>query len=195
MRYRILDQQGLNFLTCTVVESIDLFTKVAYRNILIDSLRFCQKEKGLLLFGYVFMSNHIHLIARTDEPTGLSYILQQFKSFTAKEIIKCVQDENFPENRRKWLLNHFAFNARKNKTGSKHQLWHHDNHPIALYTPKVIRQKLDYIHLNPVKAKIVAEPEHYLYSSAANYCGRKGLLEVELLDELWNDIGFINTGI
>ncbi|MCG8330537.1 MAG: transposase [Chitinophagales bacterium] len=195
MRYKILDQQGLNFLTCRIVEWIDIFSNSTYRDIVIDSLRFCQKEKGLILNAYVIMSNHIHLIARTDEKKGLSTILQQFKSFTAKEILNRIQDWNYPESRREWLLNHFAFNARKNRTGRKHQVWRHDNHPIALYSPKVIRQKLAYIHLNPVKAKIVTEPEYYMYSSASNYAGNGGLLEVSILDDIWNDIGFINMGI
>lgn len=194
MRYRILDQQGLNFITCRIVEWIDLFSYATYRDIIIESLRFCQKEKGLILHAYVIMSNHIHLIARTDNESGLSTILQHFKSFTAKEILKRIQDRRMPESRREWLLNHFAFNARKHRTGRDHQVWEHDNHPIALYTPKVIRQKLNYIHLNPVKAKIVAEPGHYLYSSASNYLGQGEILEVELLDDIWNDFGSINTG-
>ncbi|MCO6480680.1 MAG: hypothetical protein J5I94_28825 [Phaeodactylibacter sp.] len=106
-----------------------------------------------------------------------------------------IKDKRNPESRRDWLLNHFAFNARKNRTHSQHQIWQRDNHPIILYTPKVIRQKLVYIHDNPVRAGIVARPEHYLYSSAANYMGQPGLLEVTLLDDIWNDIGFVDTGM
>ncbi len=195
MRYKILDQNGLNFLTFTIVEWIDLFTRPVYCDILLDSLRFCQKEKGLLLHAYVIMPSHIHLIASTDEPTGLSSIIQNFKSFTAKQILAYLQDSSRPESRRDWLLNHFAFNARKNRTGRQHQVWQRDNHPIILYSPRVIRQKLGYIHDNPVAAKIVAQPEHYLFSSASNYIDGSGLLDVLILDDIWNDTGYIHTGM
>ena len=74
MRYKILDQNGLNFLTLTIVEWIDLFTRPVYSDIVIESLRYCQKEKGLMAFGYVIMPSHLHLIVRTDNTTGLSLL-------------------------------------------------------------------------------------------------------------------------
>lgn len=96
-----------------------------------------------------------------------------------------------PACRQTGLLNHFAFNARKNKTNSQHQVWQRDNHPVILFSPHVIRQKLDYLHLNPVEAGIVALAEHYLLSSASNYATGKGLLDVIVLEDLWNDIGYV----
>ena len=193
MRYKILDQHGLNFLTLTVVEWIDLFTRRAFADIVLESLRFCQQNKGLEVFGFVIMPSHIHLIARAGSEDELSSILQSFKSFTASKIISYLQDTAQPESRREWLLNHFAFNARKNKTNSQHQVWQRDNHPIILYSPHVIRQKLLYIHQNPVEAGIVSLAEHYLLSSASNYVSSVGVLDVLLLDDIWNDIGFVPT--
>ena len=102
-----------------------------------------------------------------------------------------LQNKQIAESRKEWLLHHFAFHAKKNKTHSNFQVWKKDNHPIALYTPKVTRQKLDYIHQNPVDAKIVSAPEHYWYSSALNYAGRDGALAITLLEDIWNDIGFV----
>ncbi len=191
MRYKILDQHGLNYLTLTIVEWIDLFTRPVYCEIILDSLRFCQKNKGLEIHAYVIMPSHLHLIVSAGSETELSDILQSFKSHTAKQFLKYIQDKSNPESRRAWLINHFKFNARKNKTNSEHQVWQRDNHPIILYSPKVIRQKLGYIHFNPVDAKIVAKPEHYLFSSATNYAMGKGLLDVSLLDDIWNDVGYI----
>lgn len=191
MRRRILNQNGLNFLTLTIVEWIDLFTRPAFSEIIIDSLRFCQKQKGLVIYGYVIMPSHLHLIVSTENSVGLSPILQSFKSFTAKQILQYLNDKTKAESRREWLLSHFAFNARKNKTNSQNQVWQKGNHPIALYTPRVIRQKLDYLHLNPVEAKIVARPEHYLFSSASNYITDNGILDVVILEDIWSDIGFV----
>ncbi|MEM8525342.1 MAG: transposase [Bacteroidota bacterium] len=195
MRYKILDQNGLNFLTLTIVEWIDLFTRPVYSDIVIESLRYCQQEKGLMVFGYVLMPSHLHLIVRTDNTTGLSPIIQSFKSFTANQFLRYIKDTKKPESRREWLLNHFAFNARKSRNHSQHQIWQRDNHPIELYSPKVIRQKLDYIHYNPVHAKLVALPEHYLHSSASNYKNGTGILNITLLEDIFgSDIGYVHVG-
>ena len=194
MRYKILDQNGLNYLTFTIVEWIDLFTRPVYKDIIIESLAFCQREKGLRVHAFVIMSNHAHAILSTESEAGLSSILSSFKSYTAKAFLKYLKDDKNPESRREWLLNHFAFNARKNKTNSQYQIWQPDNHPILLYSPKVIRQKVGYIHLNPVVLGIVEHADDYLYSSASNYArDGEGVLEVDLLDALWNDTGSIQT--
>jgi REP element-mobilizing transposase RayT len=191
MRYKILDQNGLNFLTFTIVEWIDLFSRPVYKDIIIDSFRFCQREKGLNVHAYVIMSNHVHAILSTENTKGLSSIIQNFKSFTATEIMNYLKDKKNPESRREWLLNHFAFNARKHKTNSNHQVWFKDNHPIMLYSPKVIRKKLAYIHDNPVAARLVRESEEYIYSSSSNYTSGTGILDIQILDDIWNDVGFI----
>ncbi len=195
MRYKIINQNGLNFLTFTVVEWIDLFTRTFYRNITLESLRFCQQEKELLLHAYVIMPSHIHILASTEATAGLSPIIQSFKAYTARQILNYIKDKSKPESRREWLLNHFAFAARRSRSNSQHQVWQRDNHPIALYSPKVIRQKLEYIHLNPVVAQLVGEPTHYLHSSASNYAHGRGVLDVAILDGIWNDVGYVDTGM
>jgi hypothetical protein len=125
--------------------------------------------------------------------SGLSAILQSFKSFTASKIIYYLKDSTKPESCREWLLSHFAFKARKNKTNSQHQVRQRDNHPVILYSPYVIRQKLGYVHNNPVEAGIVLLAEHYLLSSASNYVTGKGVLDVIVMEGLWNDIGYVPT--
>lgn len=195
MRYKIHDQKGLYYLTLTIVEWIDIFTRPVYKDIIIKSLKYCQKEKGLIVNAYVIMPSHLHLILRSNGEEGLSKILQSFKAHTAREILKYLKNKQQPESRREWLLNHFAFNARKNKTHSQYQVWQSDNHPIILYGPQVIRQKLRYIHLNPVVDRIVLEPENYLYGSAKNYKELKGLLDVTLFKDIWDDTGYVHLNI
>ena len=97
MRYKILDQNGLNYLTLTIVEWIDLFTRPVYKDIIIDSLKYCQEHKELKIHAYVIMSNHLHLILSTEASAGLSSILRSFKSHTAKQILKYLQDKTQPE--------------------------------------------------------------------------------------------------
>ena len=85
-RYKITDQHGLNFLTLTVVDWVDVFIRKSYKDILIESLQFCQKKKGLAVYAYVIMSSHVHLIAEATGEIPLSDILRDFKKYTAQKI-------------------------------------------------------------------------------------------------------------
>ncbi len=177
--YQIKDQQALYYLTLQIVDWIDIFTRQNYRDIFLDSLRFCQQNKGLQVFGYVIMSNHVHLIV--NSPDGeLSAIIRDLKKFTSRSIIDSITNGN--ESRKEWILNQFKFNAIKHSKQSIHQMWTHENHAIHLFTPKFTWEKLEYIHKNPVRAGIVEKPEEYLYSSARNYADTEALLDVILLD-------------
>jgi putative transposase len=190
-RYRILDQHGLNFVTCTVVGWIDIFSRKRYRDIVVDSLQFCRSEKGLLVFAYIVMSNHLHLVLQAGPKSTytLGEIIRDFKKYTAVNILEAIQSE--PESRREWLMHMFAYYARYNINNRNFQFWQQDNHPIALYSERVIWQKINYIHQNPVRAGIVVHPEDYLYSSAKNYKteNRDGLFEIDLLEPWWTDAG------
>ena len=179
-KYRIWEQQGFNYLTLTVEGWVDIFTRQRYRDIVIDSLKYCRENKQLHIVGWVIMSNHLHLIVFTEK-TDLSDVLRDFKKFTAHKILESIREE--PESRREWLMHLFGYFAKTNTTNRKFQFWQSDNHPIALWSLPVIWQKLDYIHMNPVRAGIVSDPTHYLYSSAGDYfCAKKGLLEVDLME-------------
>ena len=161
--YQIRNQFHTHYLTLTIVGWVDVFTKKNYKDIIIDSLDYCQKEKGLIVYAFVLMSNHLHLIAAAKEGSkGLSRILGDFKKHTAKQIIKTIKSQ--PESRREWMLNVFEYHAKFNTNNRNYQVWIQDNHPIELISPKWIDQKINYTHLNPVRAGIVKEAQHYVYS-------------------------------
>lgn len=168
------------FLTWTTVEWIDIFTRQRYRDIILDSLKYCQNHKGLILYAYVIMSNHVHLIAAAKDGFNLSGIIRDCKKFTSKEIVESMQ--NKPESRARWLESIVRAHASVNHRNKEYQLWQQRNHAIDVTDLRRFYQKLAYIHMNPVKAGIVAEPEHYLYSSARNYGFQSALLEVTLME-------------
>ncbi len=184
--YHITDQYGIYFLTFTVVGWADIFTRTQCRQIIIDSFNFCKKHKGLILYGYVIMSNHIHLIAQTKESSqGMSVFIRDFKRHTSKELIKWFLTSR-QESRKEWVTAIFNAYGIENSNNKQFQVWSRDNRPMQVFTPKFAKQKLDYIHMNPVKAGIVDKPEDFIYSSARNYCNRKDfILEVELLDLIY----------
>ena len=178
--YQIDNQDGLYFLTLQVVEWIDIFTRKIYVDVVLTSLGYCRKEKGLRIWVYVVMSNHLHLIV-SAENKNLSDVLRDFKRFTATTILKMVQ-ENKRESRRTWMLKQFEFAANKHKRNSKFQFWRHDNHAVELESHKFIIQKMAYIHENPVKTGFVERAEDWMYSSQRNYSGKYALLEINEME-------------
>ena len=94
-------------------------------------------------------------------------------------IIKTIKE--YPESRREWLLSKFSFAANRIKRGIEYKVWKDGFHPVELTTSKMIEQRLNYIHNNPVEDEVVFDSEDYKYSSACIYAGRIGILEIEQL--------------
>jgi putative transposase len=189
-RYKILDQQGINFVTLTVVEWIDVFVRKKYKDIIIESLQHCQNHKGLIVHAFVIMTSHIHLIVSTKEGYELSNILRDIKKFTSTKILSEIKNGGF-ESRKEWLFHKFAYNGRISSGNRNYKFWQSDNHPILLYNLHVIAQKVDYIHNNPVQEGWVLKPEDYIYSSASNYLIGEGVLELVLFDFPGSWVGYL----
>jgi REP element-mobilizing transposase RayT len=180
--YQIKDQKATYFLTFQIVDWVDVFTRKIYKDIIIDSFKYSIENKGLQIFAYVIMSNHVHLVAQSS--TGkLSDNIRDIKKFTSKKIIETMV--NIPESRKEWALNRFKINASQRKVNRFYQVWTHENHAILLYSNKFIRQMIEYIHNNPVKAGIVEKPEDYLYSSARNYASLAAPINIPILLLPW----------
>ena len=177
--YKFHNQQSPYFVTFTVVRWIDVFTRREYKDILVDSLKYCIENKGLQLYAWVIMSNHVHLIIGTNDKP-MESILRDIKRHTSKTITKAIM-ENGQESRREWILWFFEREGQQNPNNEYHQFWQQGNHPIELFSVEVTNQKLNYLHHNPVVAGCVDEPEHYLYSSARDYAGGKGLIDIHLI--------------
>jgi REP element-mobilizing transposase RayT len=176
--YQIKDQYAAHYLTFQVVYWVDIFTKKQYRDIVIDSIKYCQQNKGLTIFAWVIMSNHIHLLSRSE--TGeLSNTIRDFKKYTSKLIIETINNNN--ESRKEWMLRLFSHAAKRQNKKGEFQVWTHENHAMEISSNAFIAEKVEYIHNNPVRAGIVKNSFEYLYSSARNYADEEGFLEVELI--------------
>lgn len=168
------------FITLTVVDWIDIFTRPVYRHIILDSLEYCKKNKGLIVNAWCLMSNHLHMIVETIDRTSLSDVLRDFKKFTSKEIIKTIQE--IPESRKEWLLNRFEYAGRNNVKIKNYKFWMDGNEAKELSSTQFLDEKMNYIHNNPVVAEYVDSPEEYRYSSARDYCGEKGLINIHKIE-------------
>ncbi len=180
-KYKIRDQDKLYFVTFTVIHWLDVFVRREYKDILLESLRYCQKNKGLEVWAYCIMSSHAHMILGRHGEPSLQGIIRDIKKFTSLEIIKAIQG-NDQESRRELFMWLFERAGRKNNNNTRYQFWQQSNHRIELNTNQKLDQRLNYIHQNPVEGGIVLSPEDYLYSSAMNYMGKPEiLLDVMLL--------------
>ncbi len=130
-------------------------------------MTYCRKHKGMEVYAYCFMPSHVHIIFRsaTGDPSGL---IRDFKGYTSMKILKSIE-ENQQESRKEWLLWMMERAGKKNSNISKMQFWQQHNQPIELWTDKVIQQKIDYIHNNPVVSGFVKDPIAWKYSSARNF--------------------------
>ena len=168
-RFRFADTTQPHFLTCTVLHWVPVFTRTETVEILFDSLRYLTKE-GLKVYAYVVLENHMHIIAQSAD---LRHDVGRFKSHTAKQVLTYLK-----ENKAKTVLDQLAFYKKAHKGDRSYQFWQEGVHPEWIQSDEMMRQKIAYIHNNPVTRGYVDEPEHWRYSSARNYAGLDGLLDV-----------------
>ena len=168
------------FITSTVIDWVDVFTRPAYKHVIIESLSYCQKEKGLIIYAWVLMTNHLHAIVGAKEGYNISDIIRDFKKFTSKKIIALIND-NIQESRRDWMLNRFDYAARNDRNVKDYKLWQEGIDCQEIYLYDYLQQKLNYIHNNPVKEEFVYLPENYKYSSVIDYAGGKCILNFEVI--------------
>lgn len=179
-KYKFRDNDKLYFVSFAVINWIDLFIRRVYKDVLIDSMKYCIANKELDLYAYFIMTSHVHLIIGS-RGNKLENIMRDFKSFTATKLKETIK-EHPGESRKEWMIWMMERAGKRNSNNNDFQLWQQHNHPIVLDSNYLLQQKLDYIHENPVKEGFVLQPQDYLYSSAKNYCGEMGLVDVILIE-------------
>jgi len=170
-RYKIYEPTHPHFITCTILHWIPIFTNKESVSIIIDSLKYLQKSDNLKIYAYVILENHLHMVVSSD---NLSQTIKKFKSYTAKEIIKLLH-----KNGVKTILEQLAFYKKAHKTHTEYQVWQEGFQPKLILNEKMMIEKINYIHQNPVKRGYVDECKHWRYSSARDYEGLKGLINIE----------------
>jgi REP element-mobilizing transposase RayT len=177
-RYLITDEQDIYFVAFTVVDWFDVFTRSIYKDTIVDSLNYCVAQKGWMVYCWCLMSNHLHLIASAREDARLSDTLRDFKKFTTRKVIEQIQQES--ESRKEWLLHHFLSAGKYDKRIKQCKFWRENNHALFFHPTetKIIDQKIDFIHCNPVAEGVVESAEDILYSSPGDYTREKGLVNI-----------------
>jgi REP element-mobilizing transposase RayT len=180
--YQFDEPHGVYFLTLTVVDWIDVFIRPQYCDIIVNALKFYQEKDAIHVFAFVIMTNHVHLIVRSPIKP-ISDWLRNFKRWTANRLISSLQEAS--ESRRTWILEALRKAGSKNADNQIHQFWQSGSAQKIIFSEAFGRQKLDYIHQNPVKQRIVWRAADYVYSSASNYEKGEGVLDVKFLSDIW----------
>ena len=168
-KYKFRDQSKLHFVSFATIHWIDLFVRPEYNDILLESLKFCQKEKGLEIYAWCIMSSHVHLIIGTSD-YPMQDILRDFKSYISRRLREEVGN-NPTESRKEWIIWMMERAGKLNGNNKNWQLWQQRNQPIELSSNEMLDQRLNYLHMNPVASGFVNEPEYWKYSSAIDYSG------------------------
>lgn len=176
------NQQDCSYLTFNTVDWIDVFIRPVYKHIVAEVLNYLIANKGFTVYSWCLMTNHLHMIARAKDGSGLAMIEKEFKKYTTTKILEAIDLE--PELRRDWMLQRFELFSQHLKRNEKFQLWQNCSNPSYIDFKQLFRlqERVLYIHENPVRDHIVETPDQYLFSSARDYVGKKGLVNVSVIN-------------
>lgn len=170
-RYKVYERTHPHFVTCTILHWLPLFTRKESVQIAIDCLKFLQEKDKLKLYAYVILENHLHMVVKSDD---IEKSMKAFKQYTAKELLNLLKKENV-----KTILDQLQFYKKAHHKATDYQVWEEGYQPKLIQTDAMMISKINYIHENPVKRGYVDEAAHWRYSSARDYEGIDGLIEVE----------------
>ena len=167
-----------------MIHWIDFFIRNEYREIFINSVKYCQAHKGLEVFAWCIMTSHIHMIIRANNGNRLQDVIRDLKSFTSRSARKTLENPDLiAESRREWLLHMMYLAGKYNSNNKDYQFWQQHSNQIELNTNELMDRTLDYIHMNLVKTGFVEVPEAWVYSSARDYyLGVKGPIELIFME-------------
>ncbi len=176
LQYEIQNHQKLYFISLTTAYGVDIFVRDEYREVIIESLQYCQENKGLEIYAWCLMPSHLHLIGASSQESILD-ILQDLKIYTARKL-RLVITDNQQENRKNWMIRLFEWAGKIHHKQDYWDIWQPNHHVTPLLTSESILEKLAYIHLSPVASGFIDTASAWIYSSARDYEGENGLLKM-----------------
>ena len=169
------------FLTLNTVDKIDLFTRPAYKQVIAEALNHFIDTQGLAVYSWCLMASHLHLIVRTKDASAPAYFERDFKKFTTPGLLKTIEMEM--DLRREWMLERFEAYGKSLRRLEKFHLWQNCSSPFRIDNeqPRHLMDRINHVHENPVREGIVDQAEAYLFSSARDYAGIRGLVAVKVV--------------
>lgn len=174
-------KQACHFITLHTVDSVDIFIRPVYKQVIVHTLNHFIETKGLVVFSWCLMTNHLHLLVQSQEGYSLEEIEQQYKAFTTQKILSAMETE--PETRKDWMLKRFAGLENSPHKLRQYNIWQNrsSRNIIEMDQPESLVEYYEYIHENPVRERFVDLSPDFPYSSARDYAGSRGLVNITKL--------------
>ncbi len=163
-------------MTLSIVNGIELFLNHDFRISVIESIKYCQRNKGLEVNAWCLTPNKLYMIAKATGGIQLSSIICDLKKFTSKAILK--QLKGATDEQSAFLLKQFKKAASKHRKPLEHKVWEEGYYPDELFSPDYILQKLNFIHVNPIEQGKIKRSWEFDFSSAKDYSGINGSINV-----------------
>jgi REP element-mobilizing transposase RayT len=171
-RYRI--EGSIYYITSVIYNRLKIFTQPSFVIPIIDSLNYYRFQYACKIIGFVIMFDHIHLLLYPQEEKSITEFMRDFKRFTSGRITRQAK----LENKKEWVEIFEKSGAETER--AEYKVWQDSFWEQSIFTESFLQQKLDYIHLNPVRAGIVESALDYPYSSCRNYFNNdNSLIEVD----------------
>jgi putative transposase len=183
MPYRISIDTPALFITAVGKDRLPIFRTNKLKQLTCDAIDEARASCGFLLFAYVLMPDHLHIL--TDSPVKPSAVLQYIKGIVARRVINHLKEQNYESSLQK--LRHADW-----KRNHRFSLWQHDSDVFSVTSESKFMEKVNYIHLNPVRAGLVERAEDYRWSSARWWKGAPAEdepLRVDLDKIVWRRSG------
>lgn len=172
------EKEACYFITFQTVDWVDIFVRPVYKQVIVHTLNHFIESRGLIVYAWCLMSHHLHLLAQANNGHVIADLEKEYKSFTTTKILEAIDTE--PENRKDWMLERFEHFGSMLGLMKKYHVWQNCSNPLFIEMKKkdLLLEHFEYIHQNPVRDKIVDIAVEYKYSSARDYAGMKGLVNI-----------------
>jgi REP element-mobilizing transposase RayT len=174
------NEKAACFITLQTVDSVDIFVRPVYKQVIVHTLNHFIESKGLIVYAWCLMTHHLHLLV-AGNCKSVEDLENEYKLFTTKKILEAIETE--PEDRKEWMLKRFECPGSILGFMKKYHIWQETANPsyVDLDRDDLLLEKFDFIHQNPVRDRIVDASSEYLYSSARDYTSSRGLVNITKL--------------
>lgn len=167
------------YLTSVANQRLPVFRTDKVKQVVADAFNEARSSGGIMIFAYVIMPDHTHLL--TDNTRKMADVLRFMNGISARRAIDYLKTNGYESSLAKLRI-------QERKDRQKYSLYEHHPNAMRITGEEAFMQKVNYIHLNPVRAGLVSHPDDYLYSSARQW-HRRALdnepLVVDLKDIKW----------
>ncbi|MCG2613059.1 transposase [Terrimonas sp. NA20] len=177
-------KQASHFLTLNTVDCVDIFIRPVYKQVIVHTLNHFIDSKGLVVFSWCLMTNHLHLLVQPQDGYSIEEIEQEYKAFTTQKILAAMETE--PETRKDWMLKRFEGYVNDPGKIRQYNIWQNRSSRsiIEMDKPAGLVEYYEYIHENPVRERFVDHAPDFPYSSARDYAGSRGLVNITKLPSI-----------